>query len=81
MIVYNSPNHVKERQNAIPLTPKDEKTVTDILNIYHEFWNMDGEFENNIKELLQRFVWNYENMKHHIASCQNNIINNFEVKL
>ena len=62
MIIFNSPDHVKERANVVPLNAEDMRNAGVVLNtlIKNATYNP---FDFEI-ELLQRLIFEYENLKH-----------------
>lgn len=68
MLNYNSPQHIKQRQEAKPLTLKENEQVIDYLNI--ELSNSNVHTKEY--ELLQRLIYNYEKMQHREAISKTN---------
>lgn len=63
MIHYNSPHHIKQRQEAKPLTLDQSEKVIKYLN--ESLFNKNK--DSNEYKLLQRLIYNYENMQHREA--------------
>lgn len=63
MLNYNSPQHIKQRQESKPLTLKENEQVIDYLNIQLSNSNV----HTKEHELLQRFIHNYEKMQYREA--------------
>lgn len=60
LLKYNDPETVDQRSAVKPLTLEEEEKVINFLNqgfILHNLY--DAQIE-----LLQRFIWNYENLNH-----------------
>lgn len=62
MIHFNSPEHIKQRQEVKPLTLEEMKMLINYMN-----YNMH--YSYNI--LAQRLIWEYENYKHAYMSSRN----------
>jgi len=56
MIHYNSPEHQKERANVVPLSMDEIQELVKYVNDNHK----TGLFEN----VIQRFIYDYENLSH-----------------
>lgn len=61
-LIYNLPESSKERSEVIPLSVVEMKEVVETLNEKLKKASYDE------KLLIQRFIWNYENLDHH-KSC------------
>lgn len=57
MITYNDPKTSKERAEVLPPTIKEVVSIVELMNSLP--------YKNH--ELLQRFVYHYENMEHYVA--------------
>lgn len=68
MLNYNSPQHIKQRQESKPLTLKENEQVIKYLNscLIHR-----SEDTKDFK-LLQRLIYNYEKMQYREAISQRN---------
>ena len=66
MLNYNSPQHIKQRQESKPLTLKENEQVIKYLNscLIHR-----SEDTKDFK-LLQRLIYNYEKMQYREAINQ-----------
>ncbi len=62
-IVYNDPIYSTERANVEPLSIDETKRLVAKLNIIL----FTGRMSDKDKELLQRLVWEYENLRHYHA--------------
>lgn len=63
MIHFNDGIHAKERSEAVPLTLEEENRVVYLINASISY----SEFSDKEHDLLQRFIYNYENMCHFTA--------------
>lgn len=59
---YNDPEYLKERQNSKPLTFKQAQTAIDLLNKFANKYN---------QPLLQKLIYEYENLRHFKAVNSN----------
>lgn len=68
MLNYNSPQHIKQRQESKPLTLKENEQVIKYINscLIHR-----SEDTKDFK-LLQRLIYNYEKMQYREAISQRN---------
>ena len=57
-IVYNSPEHQKERANVVPLSLTDASILVNLLNKYIP------EGAKSTQLLAQQLIWDYENLRH-----------------
>jgi len=57
-IIFNSPDHVKERANVEPLTLAECEELVKYINIHDHYTT------NQFKNCMQRLIWEYENLKH-----------------
>jgi hypothetical protein len=65
-IVFNSKDHVKERQGSKPLSLEEMNDVVESINFYID----NGCFTPLMREDIQRMVFEYENLKHQKVICQ-----------
>ena len=68
MLNYNSPQHIKQRQESKPLTLKENEQVIEYLN--NATFNKSKVSKGY--ELLQRLIYNYEKMQYREAISQRN---------
>jgi len=73
MIVYNSAAHAKQRQQVKPLSMEEIQAIVSCLN--HTYI---PESHTDIREALQRLIFDYENLCH-IRAYMNKQPDNIEV--
>lgn len=71
-IHFNSPEHIKQRQEVKPLTLEEEENIVANLNIFFSDMPM-------MREKMQQLLFNYEKYKHAYISSRN-ITSDIEVK-
>lgn len=59
-IIFNSPDHVKERANVEPLSLTETQSIVDTLNYYFD----ERMMQSDTVDLFQRLLFEYENLKH-----------------
>ena len=80
-LVYNNPDFCKQRAESKPLSEDETSFAVGVINTYINYWNMGETDIESIPAipLIQRFIWEFENLRHFKAVHEGKSCNNCEV--